>query len=79
MWITNKLEKQQFVMCLFANKQNVCKQKQICDVFIISLLFFWLTKNSKSPNWSPGSRPGSNRGSSPGSSPSSKSWLESWL
>ena len=23
----------------------VCKQKQICDVFIICLLFFWLTKN----------------------------------
>ena len=32
MWITNKLENRQFVMCLFANKQ-----KQICDVFIIFL------------------------------------------
>ena len=60
MWITNKLENRQFVMCLFLNKQNVCKQKQICDVFII-----WLTSRkvltgvlARVLARSPGSNPG---------------------
>ena len=47
MWITNKLENQQFVMRLFANKQNACKQKQILMCLLFVYYFFGSQKIRK--------------------------------